>query len=232
MRAFLTIVALGILVLTFSFALIPASYGFTATETYVLDIGPTNTSCGFEDNFMLLNPSTAPPQSSPGLALPEVDFCSSVAYSGPLLTVTSVVITLFGTDRFCGGTCAVSGSMSCAGCGPTVYTFPSEATTFPGALSSKCTDAGSMVIVPLGPFGVLNPGNFILATFSFTTGILNEYPLICTGASLFGSNTESQIVITGTAQTPVPEFPLGFFAIIAIGIPALVLLRSRLSQKL
>jgi len=85
-----------------------------------------------------------------------------------------------------------------------------------------------MTINPTGPFGTLNPGNYLFAAFSFTnTAHPNEYPLICSGASIFGSNTESVILITGTAQSAVPEFPIGGFLLsTAIGLVLLMFARS------
>lgn len=190
-------------------------------------------------NNMIQNPASPPPGYFQTASPPIFHFCLQSPYLGSgSLTVSAVFIVLY-----LEGAGTVSGNFSdFSTSGPeTVYSFsnqPFVGGTPPGGTYASCQSVEiNSTSTPAGvnpPFGILHPGDYLLANFSFTiTGNVGASPTFCTGSDPTAGSKESLIQIAGTPSIPSPEFPIGTLLSVSAplaGIAAYMIISMRLKK--
>jgi hypothetical protein len=158
-------------------------------------------------------------------------------YTGPTFTITSITVTLFG--------CCESSSQFPYAAGAELVSEPgfvglsSAPVADYSPLSTTCSTPTELILNPVPNAGaqLVNGQNFgIAATFGAglyeNQGITGgEFLEICSGGT---AATASSITFSGIipTTTPMPEFPLGTVALLAIGLPFVMILRTKYSAKM
>ena len=182
------------------------------TETLYLEYTNGSSVCPIGDANLV---TSVPSPSSFGL-----DYCGF--YAGPSIVVTSASVLIYFSASSTGGTGYLK-----LGSGLTDVAH----LTLAGFTASGCTPStyylfsGPLVMDLTGQ--VLSTGEQVdleLAGIVHVPG----YAFPCTGVAVGGQDTPSALMITGIpVGLSVPQFPLGLALLVAIVIPALLVLRRR-----